>query len=76
MSTLVDRIESNEPVIRVSNDNGKSFGELIKLSANATSECEQRTISKYCICKECIKQKKSFDNYKQSFAAKTVKYLK
>jgi hypothetical protein len=27
----------NEPVIRVSNDNGKTFGELIKLSANTTS---------------------------------------
>jgi hypothetical protein len=28
---------SNEPVLRVSNDNGKSFGEIIKLSNNATS---------------------------------------
>jgi hypothetical protein len=26
------------------------------------TECEQRTISKYCICKECIKQE-SFDTY-------------
>jgi hypothetical protein len=40
------------------------------------TNCEQRTVSKYCICKECIKQEESFDNYKQSFAAKTMKYLK
>jgi hypothetical protein len=42
------------------------------------TECEQRTYSKYCICKECsIKQEEvSFHNYKQSFAAKTMKYLK
>ena len=40
------------------------------------TDCQQRTISKYCICKECMKQEESFDNYKQSFAAKTMKYLK
>jgi hypothetical protein len=41
------------------------------------TDCEQRTVSKYCICKECnIKQEESFHNYKQSFAAKTMKYLK
>ena len=41
------------------------------------TECEQRIYSKYCICKECsIKQEESFDNYKQSFVAKTMKYLK
>ena len=40
------------------------------------TDCEQRTVSKYCICKECIKQEEAFDNYKQSFAAKTMKYLK
>ena len=40
------------------------------------TECEQRIVSKYCICKECIKQEESFHNYKQSFAAKTMKYLK
>jgi hypothetical protein len=28
---------SNEPVLRVSNDNGKSFGEIIKLSGNSTT---------------------------------------
>jgi type II secretory pathway pseudopilin PulG len=28
---------SNEPVLRVSNDNGKSFGERIKLSSNSTA---------------------------------------
>jgi len=26
-------------------------------------------------CKECIKQEEAFHNYKQSFAAKTMKYL-
>jgi hypothetical protein len=41
------------------------------------TDCEPRTYSKYCICKECsIKQEESFDNYKQSFATKTMKYLK
>jgi hypothetical protein len=40
------------------------------------TDCEQRTVSKYCICKQCIKQEESFHNYKQSFAAKTMKYLK
>jgi hypothetical protein len=41
------------------------------------TKCEQRIVSKYCICEECsIKQEESFDNYKQSFAAKTMKYLK
>ncbi len=32
--------------------------------------CEPRTVSKYCICKECSKQAESFHSYKQSFAAK------
>ena len=36
------------------------------------TECEQRTYSKYCICKVCIKQEDAFDNYKQSFVAKTM----
>jgi hypothetical protein len=40
------------------------------------TECEQRIVCKYCICKECIKQEESFDNYKQSFLVKTMKYLK
>jgi hypothetical protein len=40
------------------------------------TDCEQRTVSKYCICKECSKQEESFHNYKQSFAAKIMKYLK
>ena len=34
------------------------------------TKCEQRTVPKYCICKECSKQEESFHNYKQSFAAK------
>jgi hypothetical protein len=40
------------------------------------TEREQRIVSKYCICKECIEQEEAFDNYKQSFAAKIMKYLK
>ena len=39
-------------------------------------KCEARIVSKYCICKECIKQEESFHNYKQSFAAKIMKFLK
>jgi hypothetical protein len=39
-------------------------------------DCEPRAYSKYCICKDCIKQGESFDNYQQSFAAKTMKYSK
>ena len=38
------------------------------------TECEQRIVSKYCICKGCsIKQEEAFDNYRQSFAAKIMK---
>ena len=38
------------------------------------TECEQRIVSKYCICRECsIKQEEAFDNYRQSFAAKIMK---
>jgi hypothetical protein len=40
------------------------------------TECEQRIVSKYCICKECMEQEEAFHNYKQSFAAKIMKYLK
>jgi hypothetical protein len=41
------------------------------------TECEQRIVSKYCICRECsIMQEEALDNYKQSFAAKIMKYLK
>ncbi len=40
------------------------------------TDCEQRTVSKYCICRECIKQEEFFDIYKQSFAVKIMKYLK
>jgi hypothetical protein len=32
---------SNEPVMRVSNDNGKTFGDLIMLSSNTTSGATQ-----------------------------------
>jgi hypothetical protein len=32
---------SNEPVMRISNDNGKSFGDLIMLSSNTTSGASQ-----------------------------------
>jgi hypothetical protein len=39
--------------------------------------CEQRTVLKYCICRECSsKQEESFHNYKQSFTSKILKYLK
>jgi hypothetical protein len=27
---------SNEPILRISNDNGKTFGEIIKLAGNNT----------------------------------------
>jgi hypothetical protein len=40
------------------------------------TECEQRIVSKYCICKECMEQEEAFHKYKQSFAAKIMKYLK
>jgi hypothetical protein len=33
---------SNEPVMRVSTDNGKTFGEIIKLSSNTTSGLDGR----------------------------------
>ena len=40
------------------------------------SKCEPRTVSKYCICKECSIQEQSLHNYKQSFAAKIMKFSK
>ncbi len=40
------------------------------------AKCEARTFSKYCICKECIKQEDSFYNYEQSCAAKIMKFSK
>jgi|SRR5215467_4882308 hypothetical protein len=39
-------------------------------------KCEARTVSKYCICKECSIQEESFYNYQQSFADKIMKFLK
>ena len=33
---------SNEPVLRVSNDSGKTFGEIIQLSSNTTSGSDGR----------------------------------
>jgi hypothetical protein len=33
---------SNEPILRVSNDNGKTFGEIIKLSSNITTGSDGR----------------------------------
>jgi hypothetical protein len=33
---------SNEPLLRVSNDNGKTFGEIIRLSSNATTGSDGR----------------------------------
>ena len=32
----------NEPVMKSSNDNGKTFGELIKLSSNATTGSDSK----------------------------------
>jgi hypothetical protein len=40
------------------------------------TDCEQRTTSKYCICDTCSKQDESFQNYKQAFEAKIMKYFK
>jgi hypothetical protein len=34
------------------------------------TECEPRSVSKYCIFKECSKQEESFHNYKQSLLLK------
>ena len=58
--------------------------ELIKRNSEVTElkcfVCGMKTgcndvniyISKYSICKGCMKQEEAFDNYKQSFAAKTM----
>lgn len=40
------------------------------------TSCEQRMVSKYCICKGCSEQEESFGNYEQSFLVKGSKYLK
>ena len=40
------------------------------------TNCEQRMVSKYCICEECSKHEELFDNYEQSFLVKASGYLK
>ncbi len=40
------------------------------------AECKPRSVSKYCICKECSKLEESFHNYEQSFAPKIMKFSK
>jgi hypothetical protein len=37
--------------------------------------CEQRMVSKYCICKSCSKEEGSFNNYEHGFLLKVSKYL-
>ena len=74
METAFELIKRNSEVTEL-----KCFVCGMKTGCNECeylTECEQRIVSKYCICKECIKQEEAFDNYKQSFAAKTMKYLK
>jgi hypothetical protein len=39
------------------------------------AKCEQRMVSKYCICKSCSKDEESFNKYKQGFLIKVSKYL-
>jgi|SRR5919197_5040458 hypothetical protein len=73
METAVELVKQ-DPVIEL-----KCFVCGMKTGCNECeylTDCEQRTVSKYCICKECINQEESFHNYKQSFAAKIMKYLK
>lgn len=40
------------------------------------TNCEQRLVSKYCICEECSKHEELFENYEQSFLVKVSGYLK
>ena len=40
------------------------------------TNCEQRMVSKYCICEECSKHEELFENYEQSFLVKASRYLK
>jgi hypothetical protein len=40
------------------------------------TNCEQRMVSKYCICEECSKHEGSYDKYEQSFLVKASRYLK
>jgi hypothetical protein len=40
------------------------------------TNCEQRMVSKYCICEKCSKHEELFDNYEQSFLVKASGYLK
>jgi hypothetical protein len=39
------------------------------------AKCEQRMVSKYCICKSCSKDEESFNKYEQGFLIKVSKYL-
>jgi hypothetical protein len=72
METAFELIKRNSEVTEL-----KCFVCGMKTGCNECeylTECEQRIVSKYCICKECIKQEEAFDNYKQSFAAKIMKF--
>src|SRR5919202_6128107 len=75
METAFELTKRNSEVTEL-----KCFTCGMKTGCNACeylTECEQRIVSKYCICKQCsIKQEESFHNYQQSFAAKTMKYSK
>jgi hypothetical protein len=39
------------------------------------TNCQQRVISKYCICKSCSEEEGSFNTYEQGFLLKVSKYL-
>jgi hypothetical protein len=39
------------------------------------AKCEQRMVSKYCICKSCSIDEGSFNKYEQGFLHKVSKYL-
>ena len=74
METAFELIKRNSEVTEL-----KCFVCGMKTGCNECeylTECEQRMVSKYCICKECSKQEEAFDNYKESFAAKIKKYMK
>ena len=74
METAFELIKRNSEVIKL-----KCFVCGIKTGCNECeylTDCEQRIVSKYCICKECSNREESFHKYIQFFAAKAMKYLK
>lgn len=65
----VREIATNEPKCYI------CCGKAGCIECEHLAKCEQRMVSKYCICKSCSKDEESFNKYEQGFLIKVSKYL-